>query len=331
MEGKKKKLFPFINIFDFRRGERLVEAEQIKGETAYISSTKKNNGISGYITPPDKMTLYKNKITLSNSGSVGYCFYHDYEFVASDHVTVICLKDENIELTSNIALYLKPILESMRYKYNFGREISDERLEKENVLLPVDKNGNPDWSYMELYINSQFDKIKFTSIRSKNKKQNVLNIKRWNEFDFEGENGVFTEIIRGKRLIEANRIAGDIPYYSASGKNNGLTDMISNPLFIERDALIYTTFGDCYYVEGEFTASDEISILKNPKLNIFSGLFIATVLNQSKYKYQFGRKAFYNRLKNETIILPANEKREIDWNYMENFIKSLPYSDKINK
>lgn len=329
MGDRKMKLFPFREIFNFKRGERLVEAEQIEGEIAYISSTKNNNGISAYVTPPDKMMLYKNKITLSNSGSVGYCFYHDYEFVASDHVTVIWIKDEDVKLTANIALYLKPIFESMRYKYNFGREISDERLKKEKVLLPVDRNGKPDWDYMGSYINSQFDKIKFNSIRSKKKKQDTLNIKEWKEFDFEGENGVFTEIVRGKRLIEANRIAGDIPYYSASGKNNGLTDMISNPLFIESDALIYTTFGDCYYVEGEFTASDEISILKNPKLNIFSGLFIATVLNQSKYKYQFGRKAFYNRFKNETIILPANEKGEIDWNYMENFIKSLPYSDKI--
>lgn len=69
------------------------------------------NGIDNYINPPKYMKIYKNCITIANSGSVGATFYHDYEFVASDHVTVMWLKDR--PLTKKIALYLITLLEKL--------------------------------------------------------------------------------------------------------------------------------------------------------------------------------------------------------------------------
>ena len=108
--SKKSKWFCFSDVFEYCRGTRLIEEKQIPGEIAYISSTKRNNGINNYISPPDNMVLYENKMTLSNSGSVGYLFFHEYPFVASDHVTVIGIKDKNTELNEEIALYLKPML-----------------------------------------------------------------------------------------------------------------------------------------------------------------------------------------------------------------------------
>ena len=117
-------------------------------------------------------------------------------------------------------------------------------------------------------------------------------------------------------------------------------------MFIEKDSLIYTTFGDVFYIEGEFTASDEITILKSKRINKYSGLFIATILNCNKYKYAFGRKAFLKRLKYQTLLLPIqtdlkgipiiDKKNKFhkkgyipDWEYMETYIKSLPYGDLI--
>jgi hypothetical protein len=153
----------------------------------------------------------------------------------------------------------------------------------------------------------------------------------WQEFKI---SDVFT-ISRGKRLVEIDRAKGDIEYYSASDYNNGLTDRIANPLFIERNSLIYTTFGKCFYVEGKFTASDEISILKHNKLNIYNGLFLATLITQNKYKYSFGRKAFKNKFSQDIIKLPVLKKDLIDWNFMENYIKKLSininYDNKIIK
>ncbi|HAR6840853.1 TPA: hypothetical protein I2K38_000638 [Staphylococcus aureus] len=128
-------------------------------------------------------------------------------------------------------------------------------------------------------------------------------------------------ISKGQRQKSVDRISGDIPYYSASEFNNGMTDSISNPTFLKKDAVICTTFGDAFYVKGEFTASDEITILEHEKLNQYNGLFIATIIKKNKYKYSFGMKAFYKRIKEDIIKLPVDKNEEPDWKYMDSFIK----------
>ena len=154
------------------------------------------------------------------------------------------------------------------------------------------------------------------------------------------------DISKGLRFIAEDRISGNIPYYSASQKNNALTDMVGNPLFVDKDAIIYTTFGDCFYIEGEFTASDEMSILHNKNLNKYTGLFISNLISLNKYKYAFGRKAFQNKFINETIYLPIqknidnspkidktykyNKKGYLpDWNFMEEYMKSIETKSSI--
>ena len=148
--------FKFDDIFLVSRGQRLVTLDQIGGDIAYISSSKQRNGVDNYITPPDFMVIYQNALTLNNSGSVGYCFYHLYKFVASDHCTIVEIKDKKIKLNSYVALFLKPIIESMKSKYNFAREINNERLKKEMILLPAIDYKTPDWNFMQNYIKKLF-------------------------------------------------------------------------------------------------------------------------------------------------------------------------------
>lgn len=126
---------------------------------------------------------------------------------------------------------------------------------------------------------------------------------------------------RGKRHIENHRQPGLIQYVSASSINNGVTDFISNPLFIDKDKLVVSTFCDSYFIEGTFTASDEMTILGHNRLNKRNGLFISKIISSNKNKYAFGRKAFSNRLKSQIIILPITEDGNPNWQFMEDYIK----------
>lgn len=160
-----------------------------------------------------------------------------------------------------------------------------------------------------------------------------LDFEKWQEFKMIK---VFEQTIRGKRLKSEDRehdtSKKQTLYFSASEIDNGLTDIISNPLFIEKNALIYTTFGDCFYVEDEFSASDEINIFKHSKMDKYSALFIATIISQNKYRYRFGRKAFYNKFENEIIKLPAKQENgnfKPDFDFMSVYIKNLKYSEFI--
>jgi type I restriction-modification system DNA methylase subunit len=153
-----------------------------------------------------------------------------------------------------------------------------------------------------------------------------LSSREWKSLGYEE----LFKISRGKRLTEISRIKGNIPYYSASAFNNGLTDNINNPLFLETSAIIYTTFGDAYYVKDSFTASDEINIFKNEKLNIFNGIFLCSLIDKNKYKYSFGRKAFKKQFIKDKIKVPITQQGSPDWQFMEDYIKSLPYSKNLS-
>lgn len=328
--SKEKKLFAFTEIFTAVRGTRLIESEQIEGDVAYISSTKCNNGICSFINPPEKMVLYKNKITISNSGSVGYLFYHNYPFVASDHVTVIGIKEESVKLTENIALYLKPVFEAMRYKYNFGREISDRRIKREQLLLPVEEqSGQPDWEYMARYIQSIREKIRWKKI-AVTKKNCRLDSTAWKDVKM----GDIFDIDKGKRLTRADIIAGQTNFIGAISSNNGIREKISEEPLYEGNCITVNyngSVGEAYYQTEPFWASDDVNVLhlKNHELNKYIALFLITVIRQNKAHFDFGRKWNLEKMRRTLIRVPVNEQDEINWEFMESYMKNLPLGQYI--
>lgn len=324
----KWKEFKFNDVFTISRGKRLVTIDQINGEIAYISSSKQNNGIDNYITPPDFMIIYQNALTLNNSGSVGYCFYHFYKFVASDHCTVIQIKDKRIKLNSQIALFLKPIIESMKDKYNFAREINNERLKKERILLPVINNDTPDWNFMENYIKNiaeliNYDSEVFRSIPLRLEKN------KFKEFEL---SKLFT--VRGskKSFTQSEISTGEYLYVTTSNKNNGVAG--TSNIFTEDGNVITidsATDGRAFYQEHKFVGSDHVEVLEpiNFVLNKYTALFFTSVLNLQVFRYSFGRKRSQTRIIQEKLFLPLGKSGAPDLYFMENYMKSLNYSSDI--
>ena len=137
------------DVFDtVQRGKRLTKANQIDGEIPYISSTALNNGVDNFIGNTEKVRKSDNDLTLANSGSVGACFYHNYEYIASDHVTSLKLPNGS----DTVYKFISVILGRLEEKYSFNREINDTRIKREKILLSIDKDGNPNWFYMENFI-----------------------------------------------------------------------------------------------------------------------------------------------------------------------------------
>lgn len=65
---------------------------------------------------------------------------------------------------------------------------------------------------------------------------------------------------------------------------------------------------------------------------MYNALFVATVIEMDKYRWAYGRKWRPERMIKSTIRLPAklkDDKYVPDWDYMENYMKSLPYGDRI--
>ena len=64
------------------------------------------------------------------------------------------------------------------------------------------------------------------------------------------------------------------------------------------------------------------------KINVYIGLFIKTVLQLEKYRYNYSRKMGSDRLAKFKIKLPSKNNQP-DLAFMESYIKSLPYSGSV--
>lgn len=143
------KAFDFTDVFtDIQRGKRLKKADHTEGNTPYVSSTSQTNGVDGFVGNTSGIRTFSDCLTVANSGSVGSAFYHRYRFVASDHVT----KLQRDGLDKYAYLFMVPIINRLSEKYSFNREINDERIKREKLLLPIDDNGEIDFAFMSAFM-----------------------------------------------------------------------------------------------------------------------------------------------------------------------------------
>ena len=66
-------------------------------------------------------------------------------------------------------------------------------------------------------------------------------------------------------------------------------------------------------------------------MNIHIAFFLIPLIRKEKYRYSYGRKWGIGRMNESLIKLPVNKKGEPDFKFMEDYIKSLPYSKQLNQ
>lgn len=119
----------------------------------YIAAKKTDNGVMYYVAKDGNENYISegNGLVFINlgDGSGGYSIYQPDEFIGMSGKTSVGYSKK---LNKYNALFIVTMLDKARYKYCFGRSWTGERFESTKVLLPVDKNGNPDWEYMEQFI-----------------------------------------------------------------------------------------------------------------------------------------------------------------------------------
>lgn len=57
-------------------------------------------------------------------------------------------------LNPYIGLFIATECKKQFSKYAYGNQLSSTDLPKQNILLPIDASGKPDWEYMENYMRS---------------------------------------------------------------------------------------------------------------------------------------------------------------------------------
>jgi hypothetical protein len=77
-----------------------------------------------------------------------------------------------------------------------------------------------------------------------------------------------------------------------------------------------------------FTRVKALLPKEGTRLNTYTGLFLVAVIRLEKIKYSYGRVLDEGRLKETHIKLPSQNDSP-DWQFMEDYIKSLPYSSNL--
>lgn len=168
------KAFNFTEVFtEIQRGKRLKKADHSEGTTPYISATALNNGVDGFVGNESGIRKFSDCLTVANSGSVGSAFFHQYEFVASDHVTQ--LKRDGLDKYAY--LFMIPLINRLSEKYSFNREINDNRIKREKLILPSTDEGEIDFAFMSSFMKGVEQDILRTTLKFFNDRRIVNNPK----------------------------------------------------------------------------------------------------------------------------------------------------------
>ena len=341
MDTSKWKWFHYDEIFIIKKGKRLTKENMTEGNIRYIGAIDSNNGVSSFIGNNSQIHN-GNTITVSYNGSIGYAFYQNKIFWATDDVNVLYPK---FKLNKYTALFLCSLIEREQYRFCYGRKWNSEIMKKSLIKLPVTIDGAPDWNYMEKY-------IKKTIIpRLPQKAQNVWRNKyntdsiNGNEVQYNTDEWIWFKL---KDLFEIKLTKGDIkadktdggtvPLVSSGESNNGVVKYINE----EGDGIAETFPGNtitldmfchAYYQPNAYYAvgHGRVNILI-PKfqLNKYIGSFLTTIIEKEMYRFSYGRAVYSNVAERIKIKLPViSGTNSPDWQFMEDYIKSLPYSKNI--
>jgi len=325
-------------------GELLVDGNDIE----YIGAKKNDNGFMRFVKNDESLVSKGNCIIFicDGQGSVGYANYIDHDFIGSTTLSV----GYNSKLNVKSGLFIVTILDLERYRYSFGRKYKTN-LSKVSIKLPTTPNGTPDWDFMEEYI----DNLGFEPIKTNNAITNSIELNSidWKEFYL---HKVFN-ITMGNG-IDANKTTDFNPtfnYVSRDSNGNGVVGVIDEidgetpfPAGAMSVALGGSFLGSCFIQKKSFYTAQNVAVLQDKiPLSNYAKLFISSLIrNECKIKYlAFGRELNSHIRKDFTIKLPIqlDEKGFIvdktkrfsevgyipDWQFMENYIKSLPYGDRI--
>ncbi len=139
------------DYFEVKRGDSVYIKNMDPGEIPYISTTSENNGITAYVSESNR---HGNMITLAYDGSIGSCFYQDKDFFASEKIVTITTKQ--YPMNKYLAFFIIQILkhEAEMYAYGGRKWTVEKQMKNTKLKLPIDKNGDPDYEFMEAYIKS---------------------------------------------------------------------------------------------------------------------------------------------------------------------------------
>lgn len=314
---KVKDLFDIKYGLNFELNKLEVVDQDELDSVNFVSRTAQNNGVVARVrrligvepTPA-------GTISCAAGGSVLSTFVQEEEYYSGRDLYILTPKKQ---MTFNVRLYYAHVISANKYKYSYGRQANKTLAD---IELP---DTLPEWIEqfnLEMYVKS----IETNNIGE----AQPLCVENWQPFTM---NDLF-HFSKGKRLTKEDMIVGGLNYIGAISDNNGIRQLIDAVPTHKGGCLTVNyngSVGESFYQADDFWASDDVNVLrlKERELTPELGLFLCTVIKANKFRFGYGRKWTLEKMKETILMLPADDKLKPDWDFMEAYVKSLHYSDKI--
>jgi len=280
----------------------------------FISRTAQNNGVVAKVCKDEsKEPFPAGYITVALGGSVLSSFVQIRPFYTAYHIMVL---EPKKEMSFNEKLFYCMCIQKNAYRYSYGRQANKTL---KDIMVP---ENVPQW----------VKESKIQPISTKyNHKKNRLDIQAWNNYSLD----YLFDFVKGKRLTKADMLPGNVNFLGAISENNGIREKIATSQYCKPNCITVNyngSVGEAFYQKDPFWASDDVNVLYAKefwKLNQYIAMFIITVIKANKYRFGYGRKWTLEKMKDTIIKLPSKRDGMPDFEYMERYIKTLPYSDRI--
>jgi len=315
-------LVPLNKIFDVRYGNQFdlykLETNEDNSDINFVSRSSQNLGVICKVsTYNDTEPFSAGLITATLGGTyLLSSFIQQDKFYTAQNIKVLTPKRE---MSYNEKLYYCKAIEANRFRYtSHGRE-ANITLD----MLPIPEKVPTE--FLEIKI----EEIKLVDELPLINSSFSLMQDSWRNFDL---NYLFK--ITGSQttpILELEEYGyGKYPYVTTQATNNGVEGFYD--FYTEEGnilAIDSAVLGYCSYQPENFSASDHVEkLIPKFRMNKYIAMFLVTILNKEQYRYNYGRKCSQARMRQIKIKLPAKNGQP-NFDFMENYIKSLSYSRSI--
>ena len=276
----------------------------------YVTTTSFNNWVETFVDYTAQYEWWK--ITVSKDWWSADAFLQEYPFCWNEKVMVLSPK---VEMTKKELLFYCYLINKNKYKFAYWRKCSVERI---NELDLIEIKDFP----------NRVNKVNIIPITTKNKSWKYeLNVDSRKEFRIWD---IFTQD-RWKESAPNQNLDWETPIVNETDNNNWVTRNVEPTKVFKWNAITISinVWYNVFYQPYDFCASVNIAILKSKYLNKYNWLFIVSLIKHNNKRYSYWYKTSKDKINDMIIKLPVDKNWEIDREFMENYIKNLPYWDRI--
>jgi len=311
----------------------------------FVGRAARNNGVTARVSPVPALVPAAAgtiSVALGGQGGAGVAFLQPFPYYCGRDVMVLTARRE---MSDAEKLWWAYCITANRFRFGFGRQANRTL---KDLLLPSPESI-PDWVI-------QTDVATYDGVAEPYSPEppEPLDTISWRSFRFD-ELFIIRKGYYNKKPPTSASGTG-IPFLGATEFENGVTCYVSEDdlAAYSRDGTMKadeplerklfpgecvtvanngSAVGQAFYQPVPFTCSHDVNPLylrdKKVKLTPRIGLFLATVIQADKYRWGYGRKWRPIRMPSSLLSLPVTETGQPDWDFMERYIGSLPYSGPV--